>query len=175
MKKFFLAALAAFALITPLSAGAGQLSGATIKANQVFLLDFFNFRIRKVEWMPAAKPLVQAAYADDAAGSGAIVLTIELRNASGDARGLPDPVIQVIQRDGTQTTAEARTAYTPGGKQIDGDYQPGDGPTVRFVIPNISKPTASNPITKIVFTPSYTGDTGPAIFRFYNPVVVISP
>ncbi|GAC1394311.1 MAG: hypothetical protein NVSMB31_14590 [Vulcanimicrobiaceae bacterium] len=175
MKKLFLAALAAFTLLTPLTAGAGQLTGATIKANQVFLLDFFNFRIRKVEWMPPAKPLVQAAYADDAAGSGAVVLTVELRNASGDARDVPDPVIQVIQKDGTRTTAEARTAYAPSGKQIDGDFEPGDGPTVRFVIPNVGKPTAKNPITKIVFTPSYTGDTGPAIFRLYNPVVVISP
>lgn len=175
MRNFAAALLVAFVALASFAAPAPAVAspGVQIKANQVFLLDFFNFRIRKVEWMPATSSLVNNAVGSDA-GRGAIVLTIEVRNASDDARGLPSPAIQVMMKSGEQTTAEGRTAYDANGHEINGDYQSGDGPTVKYVIPDVAKPSASNPVTKIVFTPSYSGDTGPSIFRLIQPQVTIS-
>lgn len=165
------AAFIVFAAFALQSAAASP--GVEIKANQVFRLDFFNFRIRKVEWMPATSPLVSNSAGSDS-GRGAVVLTIEVRNASDTASGLPSPGIQVIMKSGEQTTAEARVAYDANGREISGEYQNGDGPTVKYVIPDVAQPSASNPVTKIVFTPSYTGDTGPSIFRLVSPQVTIS-
>lgn len=152
---------------------AAGLPGVDIKMNQVFRLDFFNMQVRKVEWMPAGSSFASATAGEDA-GKGVLVLTIEVRNASQDASGLPDPVIQAMMKSGDQTSAEPRVAYNASGKEITGDYQFGDGPTVKYVIPDVEKPSATNPVTKIVFTPSYVGDTGPAIFRLYQPIVKIS-
>lgn len=166
----FAAVIGALSFCQP-SQAAG-LPGVEIKMNQVFKLDFFNMQVRGVEWLPASSPFASATVGDDA-GRGVLVLTIEVRNADQDARGLPDPVIQAMMKSGEQTNAEPRTAYNAAGKEITGDYQFGDGPTVKYVIPDVEKPSAENPVTKIVFTPSYSGDTGPAIFRLYQPVVKI--
>lgn len=163
-------------LLVPFVAMPGRVAaspGVDIKANQVFRLDFFNFRIRKVEWMPASSAFASNAAGSDA-GRGIIVLTIEVRNAGEDASGPPSPAIQVIMKSGEHSTAEGRVAYDAIGKEMNGDFQPGDGPTVKYVIPDIPKPTAANPVTKIDFTPSYSGDTGPSIFRLITPQVTIS-
>lgn len=173
MKRIlFLVAAGALLATGPVPAPAAQLSGVDIKLNQVFKLDFFNLRIRKVRWVPGSSPLAQAAGSGDG-GTGALVLTIEARNAGTDASGAPSLSIQAMYKSGLQTDSEARIAYDAQGHDLSGDYQPGDGPTMYSVIPNVPKPTAANPVTKIVFTPSYSGDQGPQIFRLYLPPVSI--
>lgn len=153
-------------------AAAGQLSGVDIKLNQVFKLDYFNLRIRKVRWVPGSSPLAQAAGSGDG-GTGALVLTIEARNAGTDASSVPTLAIQAMFKSGFQTDSEGRIAYDAQGHDLSGDYQPGDGPTMYSVIPHVPKPTAANPVTKIVFTPSYSGEEGPQIFRLFLPPVAI--
>ncbi|MDQ6930317.1 MAG: hypothetical protein M3126_06600 [Candidatus Eremiobacteraeota bacterium] len=143
--------------------------------NRAFRFGSYDFRIIRIEWTAANGYLVPLGQPDPD-GTGALVLTIALRNAGKYADHLPTPDIAVILRDGTQTSLETRFAHDFTGKRLGLDvYAPGEGPTVQYVVASVPKPSASNPVSKIVFSPRYSGGAGPGIRPLYNPPVVIAP
>lgn len=141
--------------------------------NRAFRFGSYDFRIIRVEWTAANGYLVPLGQPDPD-GTGALVLTVALRNAGKYADHLPTPDIAVVLRDGAQTSMETRFPHDFTGKRLGLDvYAPGDGTTVQYVVASVPKPTARNPVSKIVFSPRYSGDAGPDIRPLYNPPVVI--
>jgi hypothetical protein len=145
-----------------------------IKVNTPFRLGAFDVRIIKIEWMRANGYLVPLGQPDPD-GKGALVLTMTLRNASKSIEHLPTPDVQVIFRDATQTSMETRFPFDVTGKRLSLDtYDPGDGPTVRYIIASVPQPTAANPVASIIFSPRYTGDAGPGVLHLLAPPVTIA-
>ena len=165
------------AVAAPVAPGQGQIKGDVVQLNQQFHIDHFNFRIQKIEWIAADTAFAKAQDGeaiDD--GKGLILITATVKSTFTDAENLPIPEIQVFYKDGTQSADDNRTAFSASGTELSGDYQPGQGASVRFYIPNMPKPSADNPITKMIFQPNNgdDNDSGAAkAFRMLSPPVSV--
>lgn len=137
-----------------------------------FVLDFYNFTIRAVTWLPDSSPAMQKIGQSSDEGKGSLVVTADVKNSSGSSSSAPDNVIQAIFKDGSSTAEQSSTAYTTTWKPLAGGYEPGDGTTAYFVVANVDKPTADNPITKLVLHASYSG-TKPELVRLVSPPVSV--
>jgi len=147
--------------------------GGVIGFNRPFRFDNFNVRIIKIEWMRATGYLVPLGQPDPS-GKGALVLTVTLTNAARASEHLPSPDIAVVFRDGSHTSIGARFPFDATGRRLSLDtYDPGDGPTVRYIVSSVPQPTSANPIAKILFSPRYTGDTA-SVLRLIDPPVTIA-
>lgn len=181
MKRFLFAFFAAAlclspAIASPVAPARGQIKGDIVQVNQLFHIGGFNVRVLKLEWVAAdsafVKGLEDPPQIDE--GKGALVITATLKNTAQDAQELLVPTIQVFYKDATQSDEDDRYPRTAAGKDISGDYQPGQGMTVRYSIPNVPKPTADNPVTKILVKPQNAGDNDegfPKVFRMLSPPV----
>ena len=163
------------ALAAPVAPGQGQLSGDTVTMNQQFHIDHYNFRVQKVQWVAGDSAFAKSQEGENIdEGKGFLLVTIALKSTNTEADALPIPEIQILYKDGTQSADDNRTPYNASGQEMTGDYQPGQGATVVYYIPNVVKPGGDNPITKIIFQPhnGAENDSGaPKIFRLLNPPV----
>jgi len=174
MKRSVLLGLMLCLVSAALREFAAQPANGQIKFNQAFRFGAFDVRIIKLEWRRANGYLVPLGQ-PDTDGKGALVLTLVLRNAGKSREHLPTPDMQVVFLDGTQTSMETRFPFDVTGKRLSLEvYDPGDGPTVRYIVASVPQPTAANPISKIVFSPRYTGDAGPDVLRLLDPPVTIA-
>ena len=174
IKRFGLLGLLLCMCATTLPTLAAGRPSDRIKFNQPFRFGTFDVRVIKIEWMRANGYLVPLGQPDPD-GRGALVLTVTLRNAGSSRDHLPTPDMQVVFQDGTQTSMETRFPFDVTGKRLSLDvYDPGDGPTVRYIVASVPQPTAANPISKILFSPRYTGDAGPDVLRLLDPPVTIA-
>lgn len=145
-----------------------------VRFDRYFRFESFDVRVIKIEWMRSNGYLVPLGQPDPD-GTGALVLTVVLRNAGKTAAHLPSPDMQAIFKDGTQTSIETRFPFDVTGKRLSLDvYDPGEEPTVRYIIASVPQPTSLNPISKIIFSPRYTGDAGPGVLRLLDPPVTIA-
>lgn len=158
----------------PIAPGAVPIKGDVIQLGTLFHVDYWNIRITSIAWEPATSPLGQKLDVDD--DKGLLVFTADIKVSSDKPQEMMLPSIQVIYKDGTQSSDDNRTAYRAdtAAEQGQGPYQPGQGLTVRFAIPNASKPTAANPVIKVLIKPYNGGDndSGAAkVFRFLDPPI----
>ena len=161
--------------ITAAPVRAAKTADNQIHFNRTFRFGTFNVRIIKIEWMRATSYLVPLGQPDPD-GKGALVLTVVLQNAGATRDHLPSPDIAVVFADGSQTSMGARFPFDVTGKRLSLDvYDPGEGPTVRYIVQSVAQPTSANPIKKIVFSPRYTGDAGPGVMRLLDPPVTMAP
>ena len=137
-----------------------------------FVLDFYNFTVRAVTWLPDSSPAMQKVGRSSDEGKGSLVITADIKNSSDHSSSAPDNVMQAIFKDGSATGEDSSTAYTTTWKPLAGSYEPGDGTTAYFVVANVEKPTAENPITKLVLHASYSG-TKPELVRLLTPPVAV--
>ncbi|MFN2527890.1 MAG: hypothetical protein ABR584_04140 [Candidatus Baltobacteraceae bacterium] len=159
-------------MATPLRAA--DTSSGVIRFNRPFRFGNFNVRIIKIEWMRATGYLVPLGQPDPS-GTGALVLTVVLKNDGTASDHLPAPDIAVVFSDGSHTSIGARFPFDATGKRLSLDvYEPADGPTVRYIVSSVPQPTNANPISEIVFSPRYTGDAGPGVLRLIHPPVTIA-
>ena len=163
-------------MASPVAPGRGQISGDVVALNQQFHIDHYNFRIQKVEWITPDSPFGRAIGDNETTdeGKGFILITATVKSTFDDSEALPYPEIQVLYKDGMQSTDDNRSPYSASGNLMNGDYQPGQGASVRFYIPNMPKPTADNPITKLILQPHNGTDNdagAPKMFRMLNPPV----
>jgi len=160
----------------PIAPGQGQIHGDVVQLNQQFHIDHYNFRIQKIEWIPGSDPFAVARDESLDEGNGLILITATVKSTFTDSEPLPFPEIQVLYKDGTQSADDNREPYNGAGKVMSGDYQPGQGATVRFYIPNMAKPSSDNPVTKLIFQPHNGSDNdagAPKMFRMLNPPVAV--
>lgn len=166
-------ALAAAADANAPAPAAKPVSGSTAQMNVPFALDFFNIRIQKIEWCADGTPTykkLQLSPSDE--GLGTLVITAAVKANGSDKHVVPTSSTQLIYKDGSSSTEANLQPYTLSGRQSEGEYQAGDGGTIMFVLPNMAPPTATNPITKIVFRQSWE-DLQPKLIRLLNPPVTI--
>ena len=165
------------ALAAPVAPGQGQVKGDAVVLNQQFHIDHYNFRIQKIEWIAADSAFAKTQDSeaiDD--GKGLILITATVKSTFTDAENLPIPEIQVFYKDGTQSADDNRTPFSASGGELSGDYQPGQGASVRFYIANVPKPSTDNPVTKMIFQPhnGEDNDSGaPKMFRLLNPPISV--
>lgn len=154
---------------------AAEAPSGVIQFDRPFRLGNFNLRIIKIEWMRARGYLVPLGQPDPS-GKGALVLTVVLKNTGTSSDHLPSPDIAVVFSDGSHTSIGARFPFDATGRRLSLDvYEPGDGPTIRYIVSSVPQPTNANPISKIVFSPRSTGDAGPGVLRLLDPPVTIAP
>ncbi|GAC1499332.1 MAG: hypothetical protein NVS1B14_02770 [Vulcanimicrobiaceae bacterium] len=164
------------AVAAPVAPGRGQIQGDIIQMNQQFHIDHYNFRIQKIEWIGGEHPFAKARDESLDEGKGLILITATVKSTATDSESLPYPEIQVLYKDGTQSADDNRSPYSAAGTDLSGDYQPGQGATVRFYIPNMLKPSPENPITKLILQPHNGSDNdsgAPKMFRMLNPPVSV--
>jgi hypothetical protein len=148
-------------------------SSDTAMMDTPFALDYCNWRIRAIAWMPDSAPLMQKLNIGSNQGLGSLVLTVVIKNNSSVEREVPEPRITAIFKDGSSSDNSAgSTAYSPSGLVTHGTYPPGSGGTITYVVPNVQQPTAANPITKLVFYQSFAG-LKPELIRLLAPPVTV--
>jgi len=162
----------------PIAPGAVPIKGDMIQLGTLFHVDYWNIRITNIAWEPVTSPLGKALgqSLDLDNDKGLLVSTADIKVASDKPQDMLYPSIQVIYKDGTQSDDENRTAYRAdtAAEQTGDAFQPGQGLTVRFIVPNVPKPTAANPVIKVLIKPYNGGDndSGAAkVFRFLDPPI----
>jgi len=140
-----------------------------------FALDYFNWRIKTVTWMPDSAPLMQKFNIGSNTGLGSLVLVVAIKNNTSTEQETPEPRINAIFKDGSSNdTSQGSTAYASNGQETHQSYPPGSGGTTTIVVPNVQQPTADNPITKLVFYQSFA-DLKPQLIRLLSPPVTVIP
>ncbi len=140
-----------------------------------FALDYCNWRIKTITWMPDSAPLMQKLNIGSNEGLGSLVLTVAIKNNGNVEHEVPEPRITAIFKDGSSSdNSSGSTAYSPSGTVTHGSYPPGSGGTITYVVPNVQQPTHDNPITKLVFYQSFTG-LKPELIRLLAPPVTVMP
>lgn len=149
-------------------------SSDTAYIGKPFALDFFNWTIATIAWMPDNAPQMKQYQIESQPDRGSLVLRVAIKNSSDSSANVPTPIIQAIFKDGSSSgTGENASAFTASGKRADSNaYPPGAGTTVVYVVPNIPKPDSANPITKLVFQQSFTG-LKPELIRLLAPPVTV--
>jgi len=138
-----------------------------------FALDYFNWRIKTITWMPDSAPLMQKFNIGSNTGLGSLVLVVAIKNNSSTEEETPEPRINAIFKDGSSNdTSQGSTAYGSNGQETHQSYPPGAGGTATIVVPNVQQPTHDNPITKLVFYQSFAG-LKPALIRLLSPPVTV--
>jgi len=150
-------------------------SSDTATMDTPFALDYCNWRIKTITWMPDSAPLMQKLNIGSNQGLGSLVLIVAIKNNSATEQSVPAPRISAIFKDGSSNdTASGTTAYSPNGQVNNGTYPPGAGGTITYVVPNVQQPTPANPITKLVFYQSFAG-LKPELIRLLAPPVTVMP
>jgi hypothetical protein len=140
-----------------------------------FGLDYFNWRIKTITWMPDSAPLMQKFNIGSNTGLGSLVLVVAIKNNSSTERETPEPRINAIFKDASSNDiSQGSTAYGSNGQETHQSYPPGAGGTATIVVPNVQQPTADNPITKLVFYQSFA-DLKPQLIRLLAPPVTVIP
>jgi hypothetical protein len=158
--------------VTAPAPAANPVDGATAQMDVPFALDFFNFRIQKIEWIANGTPLFQKMGLSTDEGYGTLVITAAIKANRSNSDNVPTSNVQAIFKDGSTSTQEPMNPFATSGRPSNGTYQAGDGGTLLFVLVDMPEPTADNPITKIVFRQTYD-NLKPALIRLLNPPVSI--
>ena len=135
----------------------------------------FNYRIMEIRWVPigdhfatAIAPYVAAVQSPN----GYLVFKVPVENVqSGDANA-PGVDITAFYKDGTNATTNETPFSGSGASQMTTNISPRQGMTVYYAIPNVPRPTRSNPIVRLILRYTANNDPGyPDTYYMRYPIV----
>lgn len=154
----------------------GQIKGSVVKMGQQFHLVGYNYRIVKIRWVAAdsafARTLKNAEGVQADAPMGLLVFKTSTKNTLNDENSAPYLIVTAIYKDGTQVDGYETPLSSSGVVQASRKIYPGQGATFYYAVAGVPKPTAANPLTKLILSNGSNNDPGyPRVYRLIDPVV----
>jgi hypothetical protein len=175
--------LSASGAATPVHAAtapaATPIKGDVIAIGDLFHIEGWNVRITRIGWVPAATfgAMLQRATGNlpPEGDLGYLVITAQTKNVGNvpGANTPPNPMFQLFYKDGTQSAEGAAQKFSATADTLfpAANYQPGAGPTLRYVLVGVAKPDAANPVTKLLVKAGSPEAGFPPAFRMLVPTV----
>lgn len=149
--------------------------GSTACMGAPFHFTGFSYRIMAIHWVPVGSRFATAIgpyVAPVQSPKGYLIFKVPVENVQSGEANAPGVDITAFYKDGVNATTNETPFSSSGASQMTINIPPGQGLTVYYAIPNVPRPTRSNPVARLTLRYAANNDPGyPDTYYMRYPIV----